>query len=569
MSAFYDIWLGEAVPKHKRVFNSDWKQVGNIWQSLPADDKGFLQQYTAGDYQLTLIGQLYEVLSLQEVLNRCVHYIKNATANYDDPAGHYIIFVQHTGTKEMHVFTNRLGSYHAYYSDENIISTYYLGMAKTSNNKQLDWEGITGFMAMGYFPDDTTYLQGIRIFEPASYYHFNALLTLQQQKRYRQWRYEPKPLSTEVYCEQLYETLQDSLSVAVKGQRVALPISGGLDSRLLAGDITTGQIPYTDLQAFSYGYTEHSLEIKIARQIAVQRNIPLYDYVMPDYLFDELDDITGAVELFQYIDGTRQASAKKWLDKNADVVIGGHWGDVWMDDMGVAQTKDLQAAFQKKIIKKGSAWLLENICSRQISQPKDYLNDYYTSFLGKHNDIKDADYLFKIYKTDQWSFRWTTASVRMYQAASMPVLPFYDKRIVDLFSTIPTDIVKDRELEIAYIKQYHNDLAKITWQEYDADLYNYKLFNNRNIAYRAVKKVQRTLSNEKTIQRNWEVFYLNPSGKRKLEDILIGNKHLSTIASPQKIKELLDDLQNNPTAANGYSVSMLLTFTLFLNQVFE
>ena len=36
-----------------------------------------------------------------------------------------------------------------------------------------------------------------------------------------------------------------------------------------------------------------------------------------------------------------------------------------------------------------------------------------------------------------------------------------------------------------------------------------------------------------------------------------------------EIKQLLDDLQENPTAANGYSVSMLLTFALFLQEVFE
>ena len=75
----------------------------------------------------------------------------------------------------------------------------------------------------------------------------------------------------------------------------------------------------------------------------------------------------------------------------------------------------------------------------------------------------------------------------------MPVLPFYDKRIVDLFCTIPGDLVKNRALQIDYLKQYHEDLARITWQEYDADLYNYKYFNNRNVAYRAVKKLQRTI----------------------------------------------------------------------------
>ncbi|MCB0696673.1 MAG: hypothetical protein KDC07_04880 [Chitinophagaceae bacterium] len=290
---------------------------------------------------------------------------------------------------------------------------------------------------------------------------------------------------------------------------------------------------------------------------------------MPDYLFEKLDEIIDSVELFQYVDGTRQASATEWLNENADVVVGGHWGDVWMDNMHVNSKDELPDAFRKKIIKKGADWLLENVCEPQLKNGRDSLDDYFSTCVNKYNDIDDAEFIMKIYKTEQWSFRWTAASLRMYQSASFPVLPFYDKRVIDLFSTIPTSIVRDRLLQVDYLKQYHSDLARITWQEYDANLYSYKYFNNRNIGYRVVDKVRRTVSAEKTIQRNWEVFYLNPEGRKNLEEKLLNNKILNDIVPVAKIKQLLDDLQENPTAANGYSVSMLLTFALFLQEVFE
>ena len=34
--------------------------------------------------------------------------------------------------------------------------------------------------------------------------------------------------------------------------------------------------------------------------------------------------------------------------------------------------------------------------------------------------IADPDFRIKAFKTDQWSFRWTTASLRMFQAAAYP-----------------------------------------------------------------------------------------------------------------------------------------------------
>ena len=571
MSAFYDIWISaqKEPAEYKRRGNSAWeKSQDSVWLSLPGN-REFITEVSNRNFRLILIGQLYEKLTGDELLKRCTDYIENSQKGFEDPAGHYIIFLLDGNRKETHVFTNRLGSYHAYWSADKVISTCYLAMAKSKNDKQLDWEGIMGFMAMGYFPKDKTYFEGISIFEPASHYCFDKQLNLLSKKRYWQWRYEPTYKPIEEYSGRLHDILQSSLAVAVKDKKTAIPISGGLDSRLLAGELTMGnELPYTILQGLSYGYTADSPEIKIAKEIAASRKIPLHSYKMPNYLFEQLDEITEAVELFQYVDGTRQASATAWLHDNADVVVGGHWGDVWMDSMHVENPDDLQDLFQKKIIKKGAAWLLENICEQHVKNGRDYLGDYFNTFMNQHNDIADADFRMKIYKTDQWSFRWTTASTRMYQAASFPVLPFYDKRIVDLFTTIHVEAVTDRKLEIEYLKQYHKDLAKITWQEYDADLYTYKYFNNRNIAYRAYKKIQSTVTGEKPIQRNWEVFYLNPDGRRNLESVLLNNKLLKEIVPEAKVKQLLDNLYERPNAANGYSVSMLLTFAIFLKQVY-
>lgn len=568
MSAFYDIWIGDKAPAYHRQKNKPWQDAGKkTWLSLPGENKNFIQEHSSGNYNMILIGQLYEPLSNEDLLTRCTSYIEQSK-EYNEPAGHYIIFITDRSTGSTYTFTNRFGTYHGYWSGEGKISTSYLALAKEQQKKELDWEGLTGFMGMGYFPDDRTHLQGISIFQPASFYHFNDKQELIEKKRYWQWSYEGGNSQSKTYIEELHDNISTSLAYAVKDKRTAIPISGGLDSRLLAGELAENKT-WSALKGLSYGYTKHSPEISIARKVADKKNIPLHDYVLPNYLFQELDDITEAVELFQYVDGTRQASATGWLSEHADVVVGGHWGDVWLNSMNVSSEAALQEAFNKKIIKRGAAWLLQNVCKQHIATPQDYLEDYFTSFMNKHKDIKDADFRMKIYKTDQWSFRWTTASLRMYQAAAMPVLPFYDNRITDLFARMPVEAVKDRQLQIDYLKHYHEELARITWQEYDADLYNYKYFNNRNLAYRALKKVQRTLSGAKTIQRNWEVFYLNPIGKQKLEEHLLGNELLNEIVSRSKIKELLDDLHHNPNAANGYTVSMLLTFATFLNKVFS
>ena len=571
MSAFSDVWLSNEAGSLPvvRTGNQPWEYHGDkLWLSLPSTGLSFLTYAVLGHYSLVLVGQLYESISGEDILKRCIKYITHPGNGFADPAGHYIMFVQDNENKHTHVFTNRLGSYHAYWSGDRIISTRYLALARAKVNKQLNWQGLSGFLAMGYFPADTTYLEGICIFEPASHYHFNDELQLVNKQRYWYWAYNPIVKPVEFYIEQLHSILQGSLSVSTKDKRICVPISGGLDSRMVAGELVSDKMIHTELKSLSYGYTENSKEIKIGRQVADKLGIPAHAYVLPDYLFKQLDEIIEAVELFQYVDGTRQASSVDWLKENTDVVVGGHWGDVWMDTPNISSADELQNAFKQKIVKKGSEWLLKNICKPHLDTAGDVPLDYFNKFEAEYDHIDDVDFKMKIYKTDHWSFRWTTASIRMYQAANMPVLPFYDNRVVDLFTTIPQDMLSQRKLQVAYIKQYYPSLAKITWQEYDADLYNYKRFSNRNICYRVADKIKRTISNIPTIQRNWEVFYMHPAGRKALENILLNNKMLQEIVPDSVVKELINDLYKKPTAANGYTISMLLTFTLFLNRVF-
>jgi len=575
VSAFCDIWLSNRQgdqPLYTRFSDMEWK-MGSLssgsWMSYSATSKHFLQDTTEGAYSLVLIGQLYESVSLPNMLKQCIEYIEKGKP-YKDAAGHYLLFVSNRLSNKTYVFTNRLGTWHVYHYSSggtHRISTYYLGLAKQAENKELDWPGINSFMQMGFFAGDATYLEHIKILPPATCSVFDEQLQLVEQKRYWNWSFEPVTRTVEDIEEELHSILHASLNTALNNKRVSLPISGGLDSRMLTGIVTEGNQRYGSLWSYSYGLTDDSVETKIAAQIAETASIPFSSYTVPNYLFDKTGAIAASVELFQYLPGTRQACMTEILSRDADVVIGGHWGDVWMDDMGTAGT-DLNSWFQKKIVKKGSEWLVKEICEPYFPKAKEVLQAYFNEWNKRYAYVQDADFRMKIFKTDQWSFRWTVPSLRMYQAAVLPILPFYDNRVLDLFATVPTDVIKGREFEVSFIKRYYPELAKIRWQEYDSNLYNYKKFNNRHFIYRAVSKGKRMLSGEKPVMRNWELFYLNDTGKKNLENILIDNPALCEIVPVAKSKALLDMFYKEPSAGNGYAVSMMHTLAQFMKTVF-
>ena len=574
MSAFTDISIttNERLPA-TRMGNRPWENIVDndrlhINVSKPEKkERTFCQQYAHENNTLIVIGQFYEAVNLHQLLLACLAHVHHGT-QFIDPAGHYILFV-HDSKDNVHVFTNRLGSYHAYWKKEannNAITTSYINLLGVTNNKSLDWEGISAFFAMGYFPEDNTYLQCIKIFEPASCYSFDSSLKLIHQKRYWHWYYLASNISVEENIDRSDKALSDSLSHSLANKKVSLPLSGGLDSRTLAGVISKDK-HYKDIWSYSYGYSNKSIEIEIAEHIAKAKGIPFDGYTVPNYLFDKIDTIAESTDLFAYVDGQRQVSMLEELDRHSDVVVGGHWGDVWFDNIAVSTDDDVSNYFQTKIIKRGSGWLLKEVCQQYIDDPKGIVNNYFATHIKRYEHIEDHSFKLKAYKTDQWSFRWAAVGVRMYQAAVMPILPFYDKRIADVFATIPGEQLAGRKLQIELLKKNYPELAAIKWQDYESNLYRYKYINNRNILHRAYKKLKRMLSDRQVIIRNWELFYLNEEGRENLEDILLRQGILDGILSTQKVQALIEDFYKKPTAANGYTISMLHTFAQFLKRL--
>ena len=186
--------------------------------------------------------------------------------------------------------------------------------------------------------------------------------------------------------------------------------------------------------------------------------------------------------------------------------------------------------------------------------------------LGRFPGIEDADFRMKAFKTDQWSFRWTLASLRMYQAGAFPRLPFYDTRMADFFTTVPSARVQGRSLQIDYLKRHAPDLARITWQAYQTNLYRAAHFDTWMLPARAVKKAMRVLSARRVPERNWEVQFLSDDGRRRLRDHLTSRgRKLHEVVDPAEIGPLVDAFFASPLEeGRGYTVSMLLTFAAWL-----
>ena len=452
---------------------------------------------------------------------------------------------------------------------------------------RLDWVGLTGFFGCGFFPQDRTFYDDVRILRPATHYVFNGKGEELSARRYWEWQHEPDyERSYEDTVGQFGGLFQSVMANLLQpcAFRIALPISGGLDSRSTVAAIARptdhGPRATDRLWSYSYGYSDDSVETRIARQVAEARELPFKAFTIKPYLFDRIDQVLAAVEGFQDITQCRQAFVADELGEHADFVIAAHWGDVWLDDMGLVQSGSLKAESGKvksdqvtehalkKMAKRGRAWLLQNLCAPHLGKerPEDLLRQFVVEGMKPLQPIADPDFRVKAFKTDQWSFRWTLASLRMFQAAAFPLLPFYDTRLADFFCGVPSEYVAGRRLQVDYLKRFAPELASIEWQAYGANLYDYQRCAAWSLPRRAVKKALRLATGKKIIERNWEVQFGGRQGEEGLKHWLLRpNLRLHDLISRQDIEALLSDFRASPLKdGRGYTISMLLTFSAWL-----
>ena len=88
--------------------------------------------------------------------------------------------------------------------------------------------------------------------------------------------------------------------------------------------------------------------------------------------------------------------------------------------------------------------------------------------------------------------------------------PYQDEKMCEFVCSVPENYLSGRKIQIEYIRNKSPALAKIPWQQYDLDLYNYGQFNRIYFPRRVYRFVNRIISEKifrknPLTQRNWEL----------------------------------------------------------------
>jgi hypothetical protein len=581
MNAFADVavtFASPAPPAATRLGNRwtlDREGPGGVWTSAGDAGHGVLRA-GSGRWALWAVGDVFAYRGgAREPLAR---FGQELAEGREEPAqldAHALVVAWDEAERQLHVWVDRRGTVHAYVGGRPggvRLATPYAVVAEASSGA-LDWVGITGFCGFGFYVADRTPLEDVRILRPATHTVFDASGRQVSQERYWDWSFDPDHArSDEVIVDGFHEVWRATLARQADDHRVVVPVSGGLDSRTIVGGLTgpsaAGRVPPALL---TYGYSAGSREIAIARRVARARGLPIREEVVGAYLFDRLDEVVGSVEGFSALTLPRQVAVSATIAQLGDRAVGGHWGDVWFDTGGApgeGAPRDLVDVAFAKFAKRGRGWLLDHVCRPNLGgqDPEELLREVLREELGRLPDLGDDDLTLKALKTEQWSFRWTLASVRAYQLAVPTLLPFYADDVVDFFLEVPSARLAGRRLQKAYLRRHHPDLADIPWQDTGMSLFERPWEPTVALARRAVAKGVRTLRRRPVVERNWEVQYQGVAGRERLGDLLAEGIERLPRVDPEGLGTFITASVEAPGAGAGYALDALATLAAQLEQ---
>jgi asparagine synthase (glutamine-hydrolysing) len=306
---------------------------------------------------------------------------------------------------------------------------------------KIDPPALVDLLHAGYVTGNRTLIEGIRTAGPA------AITTLAgsniRSERYWSYGYNPEPMETAEAIGMLADLLTEVIDrgntiLGRMGARPVLTLSGGLDSRLLAGLFARakdGRRP----TAVSYGMEsdpEVAVAAEIAHALAIDfRTVPVdSSYLNRAFLERSVREV-GLTTRFTCGTGARH------LDCAAgDVLVPGHTGDFVSGGhlppySGLVGTRDQLHRFLD--LRHFRYPLSDSILQKVLRV------DCRSRFDGLAQTTADFDFGHDMFGLiDRWNVenrqrRLILMELRAYEQVAPWILPFYDYALIDFFARVP------------------------------------------------------------------------------------------------------------------------------------
>lgn len=416
--------------------------------------------------------------------------------------------------------------------------------------KDINKHSINCFLDLGYLLGEHTWLEDIKLINPASIVEFDIWSGKLSQHHYWKWsEIQQQEISFEEAAEQIGHLLVEAVKLRFKpDENVGISLSGGLDSRALFAVVNEIDPDYTGY-AFTYGLND-SMDVEIAKQVIAKSNWrhEVFEFTDDNWFEPRIDRVwyTDGMKNIKHMHG---CEFLKEIKQNMSINLDGYAGDVVLGG----------GFFSKELLNKRIDSEVANIFYRNHS----HLVDVYSSFYDTPH-IEPAVYMNRVR-------RFTNMGSVNYLSMLDQRKPFFDNKLIEFVFSIDDSYRIGNKLYAEVLLNNMPEFFKIIpWQKTGKTI-DKKITMFDKILRRASRASAKFgLFKANTNFTNYQHWIKNPCIVEKLTDLLTphGSVYSDYIGEDLNAKFLQPHLMNQSIDASE-QVLAAATMEIYLRRVFK
>ena len=446
--------------------------------------------------------------------------------------------------------------------------------------RKIDLQGMADFMALGYSTEDRTFFENIRLLPPASVATFNEDGSLSIQKY---WDYsfhtEEDPLWLEEdYVDQFAETLAKATQRQIDSNKnIGLPLSGGFDSRVLAGMLDRLHFK-GDVRTFSFGHP-YAFDVVYGRKIA--KNVGYEHSYIPiesTYLRDHAENFVWLMEGTVDCLNAHMLLTYPFIRENSlDTIMTGFFGDIicgsaaWIYSVGVRGGTDDEDIFRRQYDVHAG-----------IIKDKDmsvYMNDHvYQAIRGKTFNVlrsryfqcpsKNRYFRSRYFSTLERQRRYTSFNLYIFDFIANVASPFLDSEFVEFIYHVPAELMIYQNVYRKMIVKHLPKVASVPHNETRLPLNASTIRKGLHWRWERLLKnpLIRATMGRRYARMNDNYLNTNEAIRTGSRDFVMkhikDNPFLAEYFNMDRVHQMLDDHMNRKSNEYG-KITALLTLSLW------
>lgn len=396
-------------------------------------------------------------------------YLREGSEGLCGLNGHYVIMIWEKEFEKLTLINDRCGFKRFYYCqlpDSLVFASEYKAICVVPDfSNRLNEQALADLMYLGFILKDRTLFENINLLPAASVLTYcHGRLSTEKYWDYQFFQTGESILSEEEYMWLFAKKLQEAVNRRISGQKkIILPISGGLDSRTMAGMLWKSGFKGT-VQAFSHGH-RHCYDVKFGRKIA--KRLGFNHTFLPfsgDYLAKYANKLVRLTEGNISCFAAYLMVCHDFININeADAVLTGFIGDVLT---GTNVRKKLKGKTDEEIIRAtfeiplGHLEILSKCLKRRV-----YERVVNVTINDLKVDLPDPFYKAQYLTLSQRQRRYMALNLFCLEPLVGVIAPFIDNEFMDFILKVPLDFLEEQSLYKKMIVKYLPEVARIPHTE--------------------------------------------------------------------------------------------------------